>query len=118
MKEFLSEYDNEDNNVYDNGNSYDSQHTALHTPCDKNRVRVNSSKKIKIARNSHNEIGFKEEGEKVTQTARRSVNRSICIFIVIIYSAISLTILLRALRNLLPCTCAAFMHEIESMRKK
>lgn len=67
--------------------------------------------------NSHNEVGFKGEGEKVTQTARRSVNRSICIFIVIIYSTISLTILLRALRNLLPCTCAAFMHNIESKKE-
>jgi hypothetical protein len=118
MKEFLSEYDNEDNNVYDNGNSYDSQHTALHTLCDKNRVRVNSSKKEKSRATLITKLDSKRKEKKVTQTARRSVNRSICIFIVIIYSAISLTILLRALRNLLPCTCAAFMHEIESKRKK
>lgn len=64
MKEFLSEYDDEDNNVYDNGNSYDSQHTAFYTLCDKNHVRVNSSKKEKSRKTHITKLNSKRKEKK------------------------------------------------------
>lgn len=64
MEEFLSEYDNKDNNVYDNGNSYDSQHTAFHIICDKNYVRVNSSKKEKSCKTHITKLDSKGKEKK------------------------------------------------------